>query len=229
MAADAMIPISGNDDHGAKDPSNAQKAGGFGLQTKASNGLEMGDRRDADRHGTCIGHLRIADIMLRSAVVAFMVVSLSAMFTSTQRSAVHIFGFNIGVSMRWNRSQPFEFLVVVNLLICAYALAQFVFQSVVFVKKASPTRRRMWMQLVADQACAYLVLAAAAAAAGASRTNKSAFRNLGVQNIHVSGVCTVLDKFCNRATIAFVFTLMAAVAAATSAALDVYLLTYLAC
>ncbi|MCO5559006.1 hypothetical protein L7F22_012597 [Adiantum nelumboides] len=215
-----MIPVSGTDE--SKNLGNALKAGAFDLQQKA--GLaEMGG--PAHRHGTCVGRLRVVDIMLRSAVLAFMVVSLSAMFTSSQRSVVHIFGFNIAVSMQWDHSQPFEFLVIVDLLICAYALVQFVYQSVVFVKKATPTKRRMWMQFAADQVCAYLVLAAAAAAAGASRTNKSAFRTLGVQNIHVAGVCTVLDKFCNRATIAFVFTLLAAVAAATSAVLDVYVLT----
>lgn len=218
--SDVMIPVS---EENSKNSMNPQKTGPPGLQKKGSSELEMGDPRA--RSGTCIGRLRIVDIILRSAVLAFMVVSLSAMFTSTQRSEVRILGFGISVSMRWYRSQPFEFLVVVDILIGAYALAQFVYQSVVFIKKASPTRRRMWAQLAADQACTYLVIAAAAAAAGASRTNKSAFRTLGVQNIHVSGVCTVLDKFCNRATIAFIFTLLAAVASAISAALDVYMLT----
>nr|P0DI26.1 RecName: Full=CASP-like protein 3A1; Short=PaCASPL3A1 [Pteridium aquilinum subsp. aquilinum] len=167
----------------------------------------------------------MVDIALRSAVVAFMVVSLSAMFTSTQHSEVHIIGFSIPVSLRWNRSQPFEFLVVVELLICAYAFVQFVYQSVVLAKNAVPTRRCIWVQLAADQVCAYLVLAAAAAAAGASRTNKSGFQSLGMQNIKVPGVCIVLDKFCNRATIAIIFTLLAAGASGISVTLDVYMLT----
>lgn len=176
------------------------------------------------RAGACVGRLRMVDISLRSAVVAFLVVSLSAMLTSTQHSSVQVLGFSIPVSMKWSRSQPFEFLVVVEALICGYALLQFIYQSVVLVKNTAPTRRRMWLQLGADQASAYLILAAAAAAAGASRMNKAGLQSLGVQNIHVPSVCMVLDKFCNRATIAIVFTLLAACASAICAALDAYML-----
>lgn len=198
------------------------------VPTPAEMSIEMKKKGSNDlkgRDGYCVGRLRFIDTVLRSAVVAFMVVSLSAMFTSTQHSQVSILGLTIPVSMRWNRSQPFEFLVVVELIVCAYAFLQFVGQTVLLVKKSRLMRRHMLMQLVADQACTYLVLSAAAAAAGASRTNKVAFQSLRVQNISVPGVCTILDKFCNRATIAIIFTLLAASASAISAGLDVYLLT----
>lgn len=223
--ADLMIPV--NSDTASHLPKASMGTENEPTSNRAPMSTEKGTTLPPTNLSImrCVGMLRVLDISLRSVVVAFMVVSLSAMFTSTQHTEVRIFGFTIPVSMRWNRSQPFEFLVVAEIMIGAYALILFVYQSVVLVKKAAPTRRSMVMQLVADQVCTYLVLAAAAAAAGASRTNKSAFRSLGVQNIHVPGVCTLLDKFCNRATIAIIFTLLATCASAISAAIDVYLLT----
>ncbi|KAH7432323.1 hypothetical protein KP509_07G017800 [Ceratopteris richardii] len=118
----------------------------------------------------------------------------------------------------------FRFLVVVDFLACAYALLQFMHQSVILIKRASPTRKRTLLLLAIDQAFSYLVIAAAAASAGASRTNKSAFRTLGVEQVHIAGVCTVLDRFCNHAMVAFIFTLLAAFCSVAGTAVDIYLL-----
>ncbi|KAH7372936.1 hypothetical protein KP509_17G030100 [Ceratopteris richardii] len=200
--------------------SESETKGRVGMKTQA---MPPCDKRV--QSGTRIGRLRILDIVLRSAVIGFAAVSLCAMFTSTQHSEVHVFGFRIGISLRWNRSKPFMFLVVVDLLVCAYALLHFVYQSVIYIRKEPLLQKRMLLQLASDQACTYMVLAAAAAAGGASRTNKSAFQTLGVESVHISGVCTVLDKFCSHATIAFTFTLLAAFASAASTALDVLFLT----
>lgn len=168
--------------------------------------------------------LRMVDLSLRSATVAFLVVSLTAMLTSSQSSAVQILGFSIPVSIKWTRTQPFEFLVVVDALMCGYSLLQFIYQSVVLVRKSQSKRQRLWLQFGADQACAYLVVSAAAAAGGASRMTRAGFESIGVKNLHIPAVCAVLDKFCGRATIAITFTLLAAFASACCAVLDVYLL-----
>lgn len=200
-------------------PLGMEQAGGAG-----GDGGGGGKRAHESWAAGWVARLRMVDIFFRFAMVAFLVVSLSAMLTSTQHSTVQVLGFSIPVSMKWSRSQPFEFLVVVEALVCGYSFLQFIYQAMVFVKKRPPTRRRMWLQLGADQACTYLVLAAAATAAGASRMNRVGFQSLAVHNIHVPTVCTVLNKFCNRATLAIVFTLLAAGASVICAALNVYML-----
>jgi hypothetical protein len=72
--------------------------------------------------------------------------------------------------------------------------------------------------------CVYLVLAAAAAAAGAARMNKAGFHSLGLQGLALPTVCSVLDKFCSRAAIGIAFAFLAAATSSISAALDLYLL-----
>lgn len=169
--------------------------------------------------------LKMVDLALRTSIVGFLVVSLCAMLTSTQSSAVQLLGMSIPVSIKWTRTQPFEFLVVFDALACMYSLLQFIYQSLVFVRKFGKKKHHMWFQLGADQACAYFVLSAAAAAAGASRINKAGFKSLGVNNLHIPAVCSVLNKFCNRATIAIIFTFLAAFASACCVGLDLYFLS----
>lgn len=115
-ATDVTIPVCCDGSKSAVQALPLRLGGAMCMEKAGDAGGDGGSKRQSHEAGRA-ARLRMVDIFFRSAVVAFLVVSLSAMLTSTQHSAVQVLGFSIPVSMKWSTSQPFESVVLSSPLI----------------------------------------------------------------------------------------------------------------
>eukprot|EP00249_Psilotum_nudum_P001397 c13864_g1_i1 orf=662-1324(+) len=164
--------------------------------------------------------LKVVDMAMRMLAFFLLTISLAIMVTSSQRDVVDYLGFHFTLHLKWKYFQPFKFLVVVSSIIAGYYLLQLIWLAAKLFPRFSSVRNCLWFVCAADQVCAYAVLSASAAAAGAASIHK--FQ--GLDELDLPNVCQILHHFCNRITTSILLAVLASFCSACCAALDIFIL-----
>ncbi|KAF3328461.1 CASP-like protein [Carex littledalei] len=162
--------------------------------------------------------------VVRGAAAATALVALAVIVSSEQHGNLTIFGLSIPLYSKWSFSESLEYLVGISAAVAAHSLLQLGLVVRKLLKKvpAVPSQIHAWILFAADQAFAYAMMSAGAAAAGVTNLNRT-----GIQHTALPDFCKPLHRFCNRMAISITFAFFSWVCLAMSAVIDVLWLSKL--
>ncbi|KAL6990647.1 hypothetical protein U1Q18_008765 [Sarracenia purpurea var. burkii] len=134
--------------------------------------------------------VRVTELVLRFLICGLGVLAAALIGSDTQVKEI----FSIQKKARFTDMKVLVFLVVANGLAAAYSLVQGLRCMVSMVRgKALFNKTLAWAIFSGDQLMAYLMLAAAAAAA-----QSSIFAKFGEPDLQWMKICNLYGKFCNQ-------------------------------
>uniref|UniRef100_A0A1J3GYW6 CASP-like protein n=1 Tax=Noccaea caerulescens TaxID=107243 RepID=A0A1J3GYW6_NOCCA len=134
--------------------------------------------------------VRLTELILRCSVCALALIAALLIATDTQVKEI----FTIQKKAKYTDMKALVLLVVVNGIAAAYSLLQAVRCVVGMMKGTVLISKPLALAIFSgDQAIAYLIVAATAAAA-----QSAAFAKLGQPELQWMKLCTIYGKFCNQ-------------------------------
>ncbi|KAI4325311.1 hypothetical protein MLD38_030723 [Melastoma candidum] len=161
-------------------------------------------------------------VVLRLLCLASSVTAMSFMVTAHEANTLVIYGFRIPVQSKWSYSSSFQYLVGTVAAVAAHTLLQLLI-FITRVLRKSPTvssRNFRWLLFAADQVFAYALISAGSAASGVTNLNRT-----GIKHTPLPNFCKPLRGFCDHVTLSIAFTFLGCMLMATTAILDVILLS----
>ncbi|XP_078439332.1 CASP-like protein 3A1 [Wolffia australiana] len=154
-------------------------------------------------------------VALRLACAATSAASLALLLSSEQSASLSFYGFHVPLHAKWSFSDSFQYLAAAMAAAAAHSLVA----AAAAVRRRGP-QRATWLGFAADQAVAYAVLSASAAAAGVTNINRTGIRHVAFPNF-----CRPLWRFCGSVAASVALAFLTWLLLATSALLHVIALS----
>ncbi|KAL6200872.1 hypothetical protein ACLB2K_024587 [Fragaria x ananassa] len=134
--------------------------------------------------------VRVAELVLRFLICGLGLAAALLVATDTQVKEI----FMVKKKAKFTDMKALVFLVIVNVIAAAYSLLQ-ALRCVVSMVKGNVlfSKPLAWMIFSADQAVAYVAVAAVGAAA-----QSAALAKLGQSELQWMKICNMYDKFCTQ-------------------------------